>query len=120
MDVSTNSAFANQVGSTLVTWDFPNATDDAIADGGITVNLTNQIAKLGGSAPTFATAGATTRSATASGWDSGSGTKCWVVHFIQLVTQPSLSVRNSGHRVPGRGTGNCSIRLGARTGPGPM
>jgi len=69
--------------SPIVYWNFPNNPDNATSDGGIAANNgTKSISVVGGvTAPTFATAGATTRCASAVGWASGSGLKYWQVNF---------------------------------------
>jgi hypothetical protein len=65
----------------LVTWNFPNNPDNDIADGGTPANLAKTITAIGTDTPTYNTAGATTNSARATGWDSGSGVKYWQVKF---------------------------------------
>ena len=67
--------------TSVVEWNFPNDPDDAIADGGIPANSARLISTSGTNTPTFNTAGATTNSARAIGWDNGSGTKYWTVNF---------------------------------------
>lgn len=68
--------------TTLVAWNFPNNPDNAIADGGVAANSTKTIATGGGAGTaTFAVTGATTNAATATGWNSGSGTKYWEISF---------------------------------------
>ncbi len=98
--IVTNVAGTNSITKTgyivvvpvIVTWHFPNVTDDAIADGGIAANLAKTISTVGGvAAPTFATAGATTRCASAITWGTGSGTKYWQVDYVTTGYQ-SLKV----------------------------
>jgi uncharacterized repeat protein (TIGR02543 family) len=71
--------------TTLVEWNFPNNPDDAIADGGISANLTKQISvqRISGNLPTltFGASGATTWAATATGWEGGSANKWWEISF---------------------------------------
>lgn len=65
----------------LAKWTFPSGTGtDSVADGGIPSNLNKAIHTEGGtSAIDFSKNGATTKAAQATGWDNGSGIKCWVV-----------------------------------------
>ncbi len=72
----------------IVYWDFPLTNDNATADGGIAANLTKIITGEGGvSALTFATAGASTRCASATTWGTGSGLKFYQVEFTTLGYQ---------------------------------
>lgn len=72
----------------IVEWNFPNNPDDAVADnGGIPSNSGKTISAVGTGAPTFATSGASTYSAKATGWDNGSGNKYWQVEFETLGYQ---------------------------------
>lgn len=80
LDVSTSPTFGTPAGL-MVQWDFPDDPDDAVADDGLAVNLDREITTVGANAPSFGVAGATTRAATANGWDDGSGTKYWLVDF---------------------------------------
>ncbi|MBS1764286.1 MAG: T9SS type A sorting domain-containing protein [Bacteroidetes bacterium] len=67
---------------TLVEWNFPNNPDDAIADAGIPLNATKTIYTVGGTgAVVYTVAGYTTQSASATGWDNGSGSKWWEIEF---------------------------------------
>ena len=67
----------------IVEWNFPNSTDDAIADAGITANLAKTISSAGGTGiVVYNVAGKTTESASAIGWDNGNGTKYWLINFI--------------------------------------
>jgi PKD repeat protein len=61
----------------LVEWTFPNSSDNSIADGGTPENISKNITLVGGGIPTFATSGATTSSARATGWQSGQLQKYW-------------------------------------------
>lgn len=65
--------------TTLVEWNFPGASADAVADWGITLNTTKTITATGTGAVNFPATGATTNSASAGNWDGGSGTKYWMV-----------------------------------------
>lgn len=59
-------------------WRFPsNETNNAIADGGIYDNLTQQISTLGTNPPVFSTSGV----ASASGWTNGANQKYWLIPF---------------------------------------
>ncbi|MCW5898158.1 MAG: T9SS type A sorting domain-containing protein [Flavobacteriales bacterium] len=78
LDVSTLPGFGVP-GGVLVEWNFPNNPDNAVADGGIAANATRTISTVGANAPTFDVQGATTNAATATGWNSGTGTKWWQV-----------------------------------------
>jgi len=71
-----------QIHDTIVKWTFPtgNATD-TIANGGIPANLSKVIKTVGGTSVLLFPAGATTKSASATKWDNGSGTKYWQVSF---------------------------------------
>jgi hypothetical protein len=79
--------------TTLVDWTFPNNPDDAIADGGITANLTKTITTNATGTVTYPTpgstppAGATTSSARNSGWDTGIDSKFWEIEFTTLGYQ---------------------------------
>jgi len=89
----------------IVKWTFPTGTSsDSIADGGIPVNLTKAIHTEGGtSAIDFTKNGATTKSGQATGWDNGSGLKCWVVKLnTQNYDNLKLSSKmQSGGNNPG-------------------
>jgi hypothetical protein len=82
LDVGDNKDFLSK---NIVSWDFPNSPDNAIADGGIAANNTKSITVGGGvTGLNFAAGGATTNSANATGWDVGNGTKYWEVNFTTL------------------------------------
>ncbi|MFT5753180.1 MAG: hypothetical protein ACI924_000388, partial [Flavobacterium sp.] len=82
LDVSTFSNFVSNSYTDLASWNFPNNPDDATADSGITANINNVISVGGGVTNLiFSPNGATTNSANANGWVSGSGTKFWEVNF---------------------------------------
>jgi hypothetical protein len=85
--LTTSPATATQSTFSLVSWNFPNSTDDAIADSGIAANLSKTIATFGGTnAPTFnfdaSGSGGTTSAMSATGWDSGSGAKGWKISLV--------------------------------------
>lgn len=65
----------------VVTWNFPNNPDNVFADGGIGANLTQSLTAIGTNAPIFSTSGATTNSASATGWDNGNDLKYWKIKF---------------------------------------
>ena len=67
----------------IVEWTFPNNPDDNLSDGGLPINTGNRTLSVHGgvNSPTFNNAGATSNSATATGWASGNGTKYWQVEF---------------------------------------
>jgi len=75
--------------TTLATWTFPNSSNDAVCDGGIDANLAKTISTVGTSAITFNSNGATTLSANATLWNSGSGTKYW---YIDIATTGFYSI----------------------------
>ena len=66
----------------IVQWHFPNIPDNSTADGGVAANLAKTISTVGGtSAIDYSNAGATTQAAYATGWNTGSGSKYWMVQF---------------------------------------
>lgn len=73
------TAYASPI--TIVEWNFPGDPDDAIADGGITDNLSKLISVYGVGSYDFAHNGLPSRSAWANGWDSGSNIKYWQIEF---------------------------------------
>jgi len=72
----------------IVKWDFPGTLgSDANSDGGILANYNPPTYKTitgqgGVGTPTFTTNGATTKCASAAGWDGGSGIKYWQIEFV--------------------------------------
>jgi hypothetical protein len=69
--------------TTIVDWDFPGNPDNATADGGVAANAAKTISTVGGtSGLDFSNNGATTRSAEATTWTTGSGVKYWQVDFV--------------------------------------
>jgi hypothetical protein len=90
---------------TLVNWNFPNNPDNATADGGIAANAAKTISTVGGtSALDFSNGGATSRSAEATTWNNGNGTKYWMVDFVSTgytgitVSSKQRSENNDGPR----------------------
>jgi|GEM_PF-1314389 len=69
---------------TVVEWNFPDATADNVADGGISANAAKTISTTGGTSAIDYTAADVTRSAHATGWDSGSDIKSWQVEFTTV------------------------------------
>ncbi|MEI6749405.1 MAG: lamin tail domain-containing protein, partial [Bacteroidales bacterium] len=66
----------------LVSWNFPNKSDDAISDEGIVANLSQAITTAGETGTlVFNFAGSTTNAVTASRWTGGIDTKYWQVNF---------------------------------------
>jgi len=89
----------------LARWTFPSGTNtDSIADGGITANSTKVIKALGGvSAINFSTNGLTNKSAQATQWDNGNGTKYWQIEFStkEYNTLTLSAIVRSGGNNPG-------------------
>ncbi|MBN2682879.1 MAG: PKD domain-containing protein, partial [Bacteroidales bacterium] len=84
----------------IVNWNFPGNPDDAVSDGGIPVNNgTRTLSTVGGTAaPVYNIAGATTRAASATGWDAGANTKYWMVSFETTGYQMlKLSSKQTGN-----------------------
>ncbi len=89
----------------IAKWTFPTGNPtDSLADGGLAVNLSMGIHTEGGtSSIDFSKNGATTKSAQATGWDNGSMTKSWVIHF-NTVGYDNLNIsskQQSGGNNPG-------------------
>jgi hypothetical protein len=100
----------------LVKWTFPTGNpSDSIADGGTSLNLDKVIHTEGGtSAIDYSKNGATTKSAQATGWENGSGSKCWV---IKVNTQGYENIKlsskmQSGGNNPGPKDYKGQYRLG--------
>ncbi len=95
------SAFSQTL---VAKWTFPTGTaTDSVADGGISANLSKAIEGIGTSGLDFTKNGFTTKAAQATGWDNGSGTKCWQVSFsTKGYASIKLSSRQqSGGNSPG-------------------
>ncbi len=94
------SIFAQEV---IVEWNFPDESADAIADGGIDQNPDKEISTIGGTSALDYKNAATTKAAQATGWNSGSELKCWVIginteNYGTLALSSKLS---SGGNDPG-------------------
>lgn len=75
------SLFSNAQ-TVIVQWTFPSGTStDATAVAGIAANITRTMEAVGTSAIDFSKNGFTSKAAQATGWDNGSGSKCWQVSF---------------------------------------
>lgn len=75
-----NYAFSSE-NTVLVEWHFPNSPDDAIADGGITVNESKEIVSIGTNPAQFSFNGVSTKSARSTGWHDGAEQKYWQIEF---------------------------------------
>lgn len=86
LDVSTSSTFAAPPASMLVKWDFPSASADNVADGGIAANTSRTIStnSTGTISYVAGSLGAPDQAISNTGWDSGSGSKAWQVDFTSL------------------------------------
>lgn len=81
LDVSSYSDFLLPNTTTVVEWNFPAATNDNIADGGIPANSTKVLTGVGATNVTYNSAANGGLTARADGWNSGNGTKYWQVEF---------------------------------------
>lgn len=81
LDVSTFSDFMVPTSTTVVEWNFPAATNDNIADGGIAGNSSKLLTGNGVANLAYNSAGNGGLTARADGWNNGSGTKFWQVEF---------------------------------------
>ena len=84
--------------SNVVFWNFPNNPDNATADGGIALNTSQQISNWGGNTMTYATAGASTRSARVAAWDDANAAPsyAWSTTFTTVgYTNIKLSSKQS-------------------------
>ncbi len=69
--------------TTLVTWNYPNATDNNIADGGIAANTTKTLTTVGATGThDFTVGGNGSQCDEQTGWNGGNGTKYWVMDFV--------------------------------------
>jgi len=82
LDVSTYSDFLDPATTTVVEWNFPAATNDNIADGGIAANAAKTLTGVGPANVTYNSAGNGGLTARADTWGSGSGTKHWQVDLV--------------------------------------
>jgi len=81
-ETKTGYITVTEVPDVIVEWNFPNVTDNNVADAGIAVNLTKTILPFGGvNDILYTAAGVTTRSIGGETWATGSGTKGWQVLF---------------------------------------
>ena len=84
-EVKTGYITVTPTPTVIVLWNFPNTTDNNIADAGITNNLTKTIVPFGGvNDVLYTAAGVSTRSIDGETWDTGNGTKGWSVNFTTL------------------------------------
>lgn len=97
---------------TLVEWNFPNDPDNALADGGIPINLTQTISATGTATAAFNVSGFATNAATASGWNGATGSRYWMVNFS---TQGYYSVTFSSKQRSSN-TGPANFRVEYRIG----
>ncbi len=98
----------------IVDWNFPNASADLIADGGIAENLDKEISTEGGTSAIEMKNGFEDKAAQASGWENGSDLKCWVVDFTTKgYNQLNLSSKqSSGGTDPGPKDWKVQYRIG--------
>ena len=100
LDASTSSTFVSPSFTNVVSWNFPLATDNATADGGITANAAKTISVAGGpTSVSYASTGASTRCISATGWNAGTNSKYWQVDFSTTGyynTRVSSAQRSSG------------------------
>ncbi|MCX6273724.1 MAG: HYR domain-containing protein [Bacteroidetes bacterium] len=88
LDVATTNTFYAAATTPVVEWNFPNAVDDNIADGGIAFNTSKTLNLFGCLAAVsyVPTSGSTTSAATTAsasgGWASGSGADYWEVSMV--------------------------------------
>jgi hypothetical protein len=114
LDVSTYSDFLAPGETTVVEWNFPAATNDNVADGGIAANAAKTLTNVGASNVTYNSAGNGGLTARADTWTSGSGTKYWQVEFASTGygdIKVSSKQRSSG-------TGPRDFKLQYRIGTG--
>ncbi|HRD53731.1 MAG TPA: fibronectin type III domain-containing protein [Flavobacteriales bacterium] len=81
LDVSRYSDFMEPATTDVVLWNFPAATNDNIADGGIAANAAKTLTAVGAANLTFNSAGNGGLTARADGWNGGDGTKYWQVEL---------------------------------------
>jgi hypothetical protein len=89
---------------TLAGWTFPTGQPaDTLADFHIAINSASSIHTAGVSGLTTFTNGATTYAATATGWDGGTGVKCWMAYLSTLGYEniKLSSKQRSGGNNPG-------------------
>ncbi|HCP08500.1 MAG TPA: hypothetical protein DIT25_01735 [Candidatus Moranbacteria bacterium] len=66
---------------TIIEWNFPDGSADAIADGGTMTNLTKSIITEGTSLINYSLSGTTANSAWTNNWNNGDGKKYWQIEF---------------------------------------
>lgn len=82
LDISNSSTFVDTNYTELVAWHFPNNPDDAIADGGIGINATKELANNAtGGISYVSVSGSETSAATVSGWTNGADTRYWEIEL---------------------------------------
>ena len=108
------SLFTVRSQTLIVEWNFPDASADLVADGGIPENLSREISTEGGTSAIDFKTGYTGKAAQASGWDNGNGIKCWVVEFTtQGYDQLTISSKQiSGGTNPGPRDFTIQFRVG--------
>lgn len=70
--------------ASLAEWTFPNNPDDNLVDASIPENATETLEGINLPGSTFATAGATTNAARATGWQNGAETRSWQTRVSTL------------------------------------
>lgn len=108
LDVYTESA-----GGLLVEWTFPTSGAAVTASDGIAANL-SRVISTSGTGAIGDVGGATTRAATATGWDGGTNTKYWQVSF---TTEGYSDITVSSKQF-GSNTGPRDFKLQYRVGAG--
>ena len=91
---------------TIVKWSFPNLPDDAIADEGISNNLTQLISLSGERLCTFSN-GSSSYAASANGWESGTASKFWQIE-LNTTGYTSLALSSKQRSSP---TGPANFKL---------
>ncbi|MBK8500280.1 MAG: PKD domain-containing protein [Flavobacteriales bacterium] len=114
LDVSLYSDFYTPGNTNLVEWNFPAATNDNIADGGIAANNAKTLTGVGVTNLTYNSAGNGGLTARADGWNSGNGTKYWEV---ELVTTGYGDLKVSSKQ-RGSNTGPRDFKLQYKIGAG--
>lgn len=85
LDVSTVQDFTDTGYTNLVSWHFPNNPDDAIADGGISVNTSKILSNNAtGSISYVPTSSSQTSAATVPGWTNGADIRYWEIELATI------------------------------------
>jgi hypothetical protein len=115
LDVSTSSIFSGP-STPIAQWNFPNATDDNILDGGIAANVGKTLTTVGGvgAISYVVTSGSTTSAASGAGWDAGNGTKYWQID-INTVGYSNLKLA-SAQRSSGTGPRDFKVQFSLNGG----